>query len=208
MFGVSVAQRTEHPSSKRRVAGSIPAGDTSADAAQDTLGRGRPDAADVQLSDMADSPGWYAPWMSSTVMDDHTIKTSDRRIRLLLASCHPDWLGKRVTVATQDRYQIDGWRWDGAAWREDAGGHARRYVCTFDLRTGRASGSGCHVPLDLDNRARATLSVRSGVALVERRVVGGRSDLVTVVVHPEDLARFGLALSGVRRAASSAGGAP
>lgn len=135
---------------------------------------------------------------------NHMVKTNDRRIRALLDACCPGWPGRRVSIVAQDRYQVDGWWWDGESWR-DPSGDACTYVCSFHLNTGKAGGFGPGVPVRDGGRVHATFSVRPGVAIVERRVYREHDAGVTVVVHPDDFGRFGLALSGAQRAALASG---
>lgn len=112
-------------------------------------------------------------------MTSYPVRKGDKAIRTILTSCYPDWGGRKVFVRPAVQYQMADY-WDGGT---------RHHVVAYDLATGRAAQAIGEAQIPMNDLSHATVGVPRGVALVEHTIYCGKDAGVTIVVHPDDLAR-------------------
>jgi hypothetical protein len=66
----------------------------------------------------------------------------------------------------------------------------RHHVVAYELATGHTAETLGEAQIPMSDLAHAVVAVPRGVALVEHAIFCGRDSGVTIVVHPDDLARL------------------
>lgn len=101
------------------------------------------------------------------------LRRSHPEVKALLALTYPEYTGRSIVLAQQDRYHMADY-WDGGS---------RTYVTAVDLATMRthAPASFAHTPFA--KGAHGSFDIPDGVAMVEHVIYCGRDLGIRVVVN-------------------------